>query len=922
VKKRKQQLAPTHEKHSVAAASAPSELPSVWNALFAEVRHAAPYLLPLAVIATVIRFFGLTESNLWMDEIVMLKEASAGRYQLISASTHIAHLKPVEWMLGLLGDTPFALRLWSAILGSLAISLFSLWALFSGGRRFAIGLTAVLALSNMLILYAQDANYYGGLTFYFAILLLGQALFLRGAFFVGLLLMAGAIGVGFKNHPISLLPAAVVGFTTLLAAFHPAVRRQGWSWSPREWPTRPLLPLLLLSVLAAIPVAIVLGPKIFSVIEPGSTKLTNVTPGLAIIWQHYHELTLNFFHPTPWQARLALIPLAMSFAGAGLLLRSPMLRERPALVALLLTIILLPIASYLALFSIAVKRAFYLRYFIFLTPCYLVLATMFLAVLRPIPINRIVLTVALLPILLPSAFFWQRMIWMDLRNYDLVPPRLIADGAIRAIVPHRNDLVQGRFFIGQPGLQTTAPTTTYLFEHTAADRLAGALPVNLNQERKTAVVSAWREADAPQFDALLDQLTTLRGTSRMGPEYGVQYAFWDHEAVLYPHLAFYPSSRKTKVLVINGGRWTKEGSEFAPTDSIEAGPILPVIPERLEIPWWQSGTPIVHIYQKLQIEPDGSRLLRLERDDSFDFLVHQPADEAPRLLRVQTYRRDEADPILKGNGSPIAKGMVIGIAVDGKHRGFYEVPSGPVAAVELPIALNLPAGNHRITVTGTQIRSGYTPFFAWRLKGLVWERSDSAGSAVKSFEEQGKIRVAAGWPTVPTAGEGPNVGGGWIVAQGDASVDPEVRDPSGARAIRLNLPNDRATGLLFAPPAAIRGGEVFVASLYVKLSGMETSEANPTILFLDEGGKPLGGPMPANGANLRGTTHGSGWVRRQVNVPAPDRAAFASVGIQIFGIKPLHESDGGVLWLGGVSTPGTDVDFADPDLPSEYFAAP
>ncbi|MBI1289705.1 hypothetical protein GC173_00480 [bacterium] len=869
-------MARKRSKASAAATSSESLVPTAiandpepqGPVLLDELRAMLPMLGVIAILAFMIRFFQLGESNLWMDEIVMLKEASAGKYSIISFGTHAAHLVPVEWCLSLLGSSNWALRFWSALLGSSAVPLLALWAGLCFGRRAVPWMGALAATNCFLIMYAQDANYYGGMTFYTAVLLVGMACFYRGAVWPGVGFIGLAAAAGFFNHPVFLLPTGAVACAVLIGPFvFVDLRREMISVSPTDWPRRPFLPLAILLLVAVFFFLVTKGSSIFRLIEPGNSKLTNVSPSVGFLLDEVFALVVNFFRAGEDSRLLLLLPGAAIAASLISVFRGGMRRLSPAAMSGLVLAMLLPVAAYFTLFSLTVQRAYYTRYFIFLVPTFLGLMVAFFGAEGETSESRVRFIfprVCLGLCVVCSVFFSGRYFTADLSNYD---------GAVKVLesmpkderifVPHRNDLVQADYFVGKAGHSIESPALAYLFEHGVAARYEMPLRALMASGSSPTILSAWREAEAPGLWQLItkDMQVGYRGTSRMGPEYDVVLASAPERMTLPVPL-----------------------DHFGPLDSIA----------------WPT-----HQYTSL-VTIGGKTALRFERDDRLEFVINQP-DESERVLAVRYSGRFPDDPIARKNSTPLPADFLLAVSVDGHTTAVYTIPGGASEKVAtIPIALE--PGLHRVGLYFTAARLQYTPYFPWNFHGADWRIKGPTDQAPDS------VPLSDSWDAMPTYGD--PKGGSWSwTGIGEIAADSTLTGLGGDPVVVIPYPADtkKVVGF-YAPPAPVTPGTVAAFSYYARWEGLEHGESNGALTFIDKSGRPMSSPIPANGPNFRGTLPDGVWVRRDLVVPVPEGAAALSVGLQIMPIKPLRPTSGGRMWVATFQSPGVATEIADPLL--------
>lgn len=940
------------KKHQEVTSAAPPEAPAqFWKAEAEAFRNLAVGMLEIKwailgilLLGGLLRFWDLSDSSLWMDEITIIEEAHAREYRVVSYRAHAAHLYPVSVILGILGQTPFALRLWGALLGTLACAVMAKAGYIIGGRRVAMAAGLLTALNCFLVMYSQDGNYYGGMTFYVSIQLLCYLLFFRGLPHASALVFLIVSVIAYKNHPIAALPAAVMaGGMIVGVVLFSNVRRSLIAWKPREWFGRPVVPLMVVALLAGFPLYSRLFPRIAgflsSVIEPGAGSLTNVELSADLLWRHTVVYLLNFYRNAPIDGWLVMVPMAGLLAGFGVTLIKGIRRWDPALLAMAGLLVVVPVASYFVLFSLNLNRNFNIRYFIYLTPI-LILPMAMLAGDDPEKDQESaawnppgIFPWAVAPILMLWFVYTGRYLLADLGNYRTGSAHLAKVHAPgdSILLTTRNDRVEGQFYFRNAALPRVPPEANYLYQPGYPNMMSAAFPAMMSGSQNRWIVSAWRYVEMPALYAMLEAglAHEFSGISKWGPLHDFKLYRWDvGDRVLYPNAAArFPLSIEgsSHVLVAGAGKWKNPGSDFVyettgatrlelPASGSPAT-FVPVLDDSVVYTFDSIISPPVHSRYFLK-EHDGRPYLRIERDGTLDFLVYQ--DARPREFVVRLLRRDESDPLLNRNSSPIPPGMLLGVSVDGIHRGFWPVEPGPRDVVEIPLSLNLEPGNHRVSIWGLQPRLSYLPYFPWDFVEAEWRVGE--GNASPSVEESGAITLSPGWTALPLAGEpGGRLGRDWIHAgAGNPRIDNTVRAPGGDPAITMNFPGgEGAQVALLSPPMPVEPGMLAAAFYYLKYDGLEQVELSPIVAFYDTEGRQLSGQLPINGPNHRGTTLES-WVRVSAAVPVPPRAGFMRIGFMGYPYK--GESTGATVYVGTFLSPGVEgVRIADPSLPESYF---
>ncbi len=122
--------------------------------------------MALTWVAFLLRTFTLDRQSLWRDEVDAIRFSDWSVTELVAGLVRVGHNGPLYFLLlrpwrALVGDTEFALRYPSALLGVLAVPLGFLLARQLGFSRIT-GLTLglLLATSPYLIWYGQEAKMY------------------------------------------------------------------------------------------------------------------------------------------------------------------------------------------------------------------------------------------------------------------------------------------------------------------------------------------------------------------------------------------------------------------------------------------------------------------------------------------------------------------------------------------------------------------------------------------------------------------------------------------------------------------------------------------------------------------------------------------------------------------------------------------
>lgn len=891
-------------------------------------------LAVLTVLALLTRFYRLGVPDMWMDEIVIFREAFSGEFKTVSYAAHSAHLKPVGIMMHLLGQTPFGLRFWGALLGALAVPVIAASSGLFIERRAAMVAGALALLNPYLLFYAQDGNYYGGMTFYTSLQLLGAAMALLGAWYSGLLITLIAGFVSYKNHPIGILPGGFIpGLLALFVLIVPKFRKSLISFSPLDWERKPALPLALMGVGIVI---FFFWSKIIGTFKTasgmlslGETTLTNV----AFTWTFFRADLTGFFDTNFRSERNYFV---LPFATMLVLILAVVLliadknesRPRPGRVFLGTLCVALPIVAYTILFSIQANRNFNLRYFTFLVPVFL--AGMGGIVLRWKQLHFLTILVCLLWTYRVGQYYRS-----DLNNFENALPLLKSEYAnTPKISVTRNDSVGTQFYLNQGGLASTPPVYTYFNQPVYADLFGSSFPFFMNGASDTLIMSSWREVQEPILQAFLREglRRVYTGTSKLGEDQDLLIShIGPDNRIIYPNLEAtitIPAKTTVRVAFAGAGRW-----EAAPGWNLaEATPgVMSVMKENnadkpLTVSFTPKGIPDKLVLDRRFVAsfPEHTKIfatespsgLRNERDGTYDFFVFQP--EGPRRqLAINLQSRDANDPLLVRNGRAVPPDLWISVAVDGSHQGIWHLLGGPPRDERIVLPFELPEGNHRVSVTGFSPRLDYTPYFPWVFYSIEWNASRETPTPSVAG-----ISLTGQWKEIPkVATTDGKLSPQWVV-QGPVAAAPDasVTGPAGDISLKFDFPSGAQTPLrVFAPPFAVESGSLLGWSFYLKLSAMEETDLTPVVAYFDAQQRQMGGLTFCNGPNSRGTTYGKGWIRRELWQPVPPGATYAAVGFVTNPVAP-QRTVAGQLWIASFSTPlMKEVTFSDPALPDSYF---
>lgn len=942
-----------------------SEL-SAARSLFDQPRAVWALLGVLVILSFGLRFFQLSQPSLWMDEIVIYREAFAGQYQSVSYSAHASHLAPVSFLMQTFGQTPFWLRAWGCFLGAMAPAVLFLVLLLGGGVRLALAGGVLAALSPYLVYYSQDGNYYGGMTFYTCVQMLCVVLFFRGLPVLSLLGLMVVSFISLRNHPFGIVPGALCGLVMVGGALVlPGARRDMVAFHPGGWRRRPLVPIAL----GAAAASVYLVPRGFTAMsrllgrmfDSEAGHLNNVSFTFAFFRDHLAAFGVSYSRFDNLERSLWWIPALLAVVGLAGGIHQAIRRRDERRMALLALCVLVPVVAFTLLFTIREERNYYLRYLTFLVPALIALKAFAACSIAGMVERRCpgragwfaFAGVLAIPALVYLGFT-VRYHSIDFSNYETGLEFLSGEFSEgdRLITPTRNDLLSATFFLQRQDLPRTSPALSWTRQARFPDIYAGAFPVMMNGEEASWIVSAeggshlpdltysteddlwiyaaWGGALAPRYAGFIHHAMppVYHGFSNQSKLLDLKIHRWDYgHRVVYPDFAARFRAEELagrNLLLAEAGTWSVELEDGTPLETLNAerpSPIeadgflpadvdpgmevrfRPVLPDRVVYPVHRSANwPEHNRYDERGEGPIGPAIWS-EFEAPFDFLVHQP-DGGERHLVVHFQRRDESDPVLESNNAAIPPGFFYFVAINGVHHGIWQVPSGEPEWISHEIELPLEPGNHRITVGGFFPRLTYTPRLPLVFGGVEWV-AGSANDPSPSLESQGRLSLSSGWTSPVPTSRGGEVARGWERLAGNHSftVDPDRRGPLGDEALRIDYPRDDETpSAVISPPMPVTEGTLAVSWLYLSFSGLEHHEITPFTLFADSQGQVIGGQNFHNGSNLRGDTYGKGWLRRQIIVPVPSGASMMSVGIQTFFIPRRHGTDGGTVW---VASPGS-----------------
>lgn len=880
-----------------------------WTDLGREVWNQRLLLLALLAAALALRFFRLGHSEVWLDEVLVFEDALAGTNRHISTS-HRLHLTAVGWFLNHLGATPFWLRTWGALLGSLAVPVLGVAGLWLGGRRMGWACGVLAALHPFLVFYSQDANYYGGMTFFAAVQVACFVAFFRGAPLAGLTGIAAAGALSFLNHPFSILFSGLAaGGCVLGSLVYPTLRRAIYRLDPREWPRSPAVPLVAIALLLAGPA---LSSGLTRALDIFQARLSVGDPpgNVEFTWRFFNWVATcygvtYFRNELPVARALAWIPTAFWLGGLGLLAMRTR-HNRPSLPVAGLSLLAV-VAGLLAVFNLR-HHGFYPRYLTFVIPAAIpVVATACLALGDALARHRQMFATTGFAILLAVQLpFLGWYLFADRANFRSLAQVLERDHqpgdsvwAIARVESYQTDFYFGRS--SAPPSPRDVRLWGFYGRYDAVIR--GAISSQLAGRDTVWLISSWRWADRPALWGFLASLGPPHFAARSphGPRQdALLYRWTTGRRIFHPTAATAPEDASGPWYVVAPGRWrvVETGQEFSFARPGFVQPDMPARPLRIE-PIYDE---VVRIGPFDQIDlPDDQRheeavfqdlpVFRRRYDGPVSHLVWIPEAGTHHLVLKVVQRtaarlaeetgRDDPDPDL-----------LLAVAANGVHMGIWRLPAGPdERLVSLPLDVALPPGNNRIDVHGTTQRLGYTPDNPWMWAGLEvhagrptdpWPRWDQLDAIrIVPFPQP---MLNWGWPgTTPLDPR--------VVESGASyhrSVPGTVSGPSGAPALVVDLdaptrgrPN--AYHFLLAPRVPAEGN-MLAFSTYLRLEGTDTHAVALAAGYFDEHGALV--HLEIGHQQLMVAPLTFGWRRFVEVIPVPAIVWRDGVAVPVASVAP------------------------------------
>jgi hypothetical protein len=902
------------------AASEREALRGAW----ADVRPFARHLAFLLFGALLIRLIGLGGPDLWIDEIAIRRDALAGTNASVSVY-HNAHLKPVRALLGTLGDSPFVLRLWGAVLGSLAPAALALACLWWRGRSLALLAGWLSVVHPYLVYYARDGNYYGTMTLHACVQLAAFVLLLRGAAFSGaaVTLLAGAWG--FWNHPFSVVfTGLVLGFSALALLCVKELRTRFLGG-----PARIAAVAVALLLLGTVGSRLFPGFQEFLTFLTGKVSLGGKLKNVGFTWDFFGPMlqswTVAHFRP-PGIQRLAgvlMVVPCMLWAG-GLVMAAKSRRVPDRMVAALL--IGAPVATMAVVFNTGVERLFYIRYISFLVPLVIVAIALAIGEIRgPHAQPGWRMGGQLLLVALVGGIWQGATVHLLMQPGDSFSKAAVAIASARRppediLLFDQIESSRAEYHFPRAGVPHTQPDTIYYtyraegawpFAWAVAHHLHGLdgaitidnswarLPVegvykavsSFGAELASGYAISGEEQNVSvvRFDGSTD-LMLIEGLESRGEGVKALSALADRAA----------EWRLTGVAEIGRPRSSRldapirmpasvrlEGGTLRYDEVTAPGEVraVPNLPERYIVPARRTAQIPDHSGHRLEGDSLDTETLWRERDGTFEYMVYQPEDTPPRQLVVRVRRRAPEDIVLAGREkSQIVPSpdLWIAVAIDGAHQGTWLIPAGAPETVRIPLAAELSPGNRRIEITGFQPRLGNVPFNPWRVAGLEWNAAREA--PLPSLEADGALELATPWKGARPWHDGDGLAGGFQAvggAAGAVAVDAAVLDRHGMPALRISFGKEGFSGGVIGPARPVKEGQLLGFQADIRARAATRQELLLVAQFYSAQGAPVGSTIFGHHPAITGTTLQGRWHMVREFLPVPRGAAAVRLGFTV-----------------------------------------
>lgn len=343
-------------------------------------------MLVLAGVAFLLRVLHLGTQSLWRDEVDAIRFSSWSFRELVTGLTWTGHNGPLFFLLlrpwrSLTGDSEFALRYPSALMGTLAIPLgFVLARQLGFSRQTGLLLGLLLATSPYLIWYGQEAKMYALLLALITLAFIAYLKALGGAGKRWWLIFTVTTSLSFYIHILSPLMLAVYGVVALV------LYRQ-WGRAKGAW----LISMACLT-LPYLPLAVWQAEFLFSGASRGH-PFYPLQREFYLLLQLYSRGVLPFQVAGELSEPLPMILLVFLFL-CGLFLATQQSKLAPLKRVILAAWTLLPpLTVYLISLRVPVFED---RYLIYITPAFYLLVAFGLTLVRTYSVQLATVCLALI----------------------------------------------------------------------------------------------------------------------------------------------------------------------------------------------------------------------------------------------------------------------------------------------------------------------------------------------------------------------------------------------------------------------------------------------------------------------------------------------------------------------------------------------
>ncbi|MDX1973355.1 MAG: hypothetical protein SFY68_12560 [Candidatus Sumerlaeia bacterium] len=924
-----------------------------------EYRKILPELLLITIVAAILRFLFLDRPDLWMDEVRVYFDAIRGTNEVVS-DAHRVHLGILGWLLNNISDSPWMLRFWGALAGTLAVPIMALTAYLLGGRPLFRVCGFLAAFSPFLVFYSRDANYYGPMTFFASLQLLCIALFVCKQRVLSVILLCLTAVITHYNHPFasihSVVSISIVGLLTLVDL-----------WNHRAHLMKYLstkgVVFLVIGFLLFAGLLVFVGKgysQTFGVLQDKFSfgkPLANVSLTPTFFYQLFTSLLVVHVPVQGYETVsrfLGLIPFVLAIFGVFQVVRSFLQRLQGASdssnhqngiaqIAVVGVILLSLILALFVIFNVS-YRTFYPRYFSFLVPGGMLCVALGICSLSSFAGKSFRSEYLLAPILLFYAFQLTPHYSPKAANFKLLDEYVENESTedSRVFFPVNEELSQALFYFNSEQLEA------FILHHLRPSLKHSArnwLSLYLYGRKDVIVASAWRHAPLGEFWTHLDAITetVVAGTSVHGPEQNARVYHWKTaDRALLPNIATrFEYGPGTNTVVVDEGHWKLHGdsklidqlkSRFSSStpDSVQnsasvlysfdaqsSGTLLalPVIPEKLDLgPFGhynltndtrnKEGILVdgkVIVPGDFEEEPEGEPVFQMAFDGVFNYVIYQPANEQRHLVFK---RFCSAEPLPKGHGKNT---FLYEVAVNGVHQGIYPSEDKPGEWVETQIDLVLPPGNQNVMVYATKIRLN-DPFHDWIWGGTEWNQGPATKPTLP-VPDSLLTKIPDSSPFIWGEPGAVNLSPQFVptAPHYNRHVSSERTGPSGSKALLFTFNGNyshakEVYSQTFTKPIPVREGQLFVYSTFIRNEYAKDYAASLMNLFLDANGKSMGATQ---GKQQHSTyPQAQRWVRYVEIVQIPKGCAYFAPGVFVYPPDPAKTKQQGRFMLDAI-TPAT-----------------